>query len=562
MIRSRASLRCERSRALARGFRVFPVWRARWSRLSFAELNHTAESIAEFAPANSRRASQALRERAERYQELFESMSEGFCVIEWIEEADDFRIVEANPAFGRQSGLADVDGRTLRELIGAEAEEWIAIYQNVLETGEPLRFARELASRGRWLEVYAYRVGDGAKQHVGVVFHDITENRRAQEILERSHSTFYNLIQNDPFGVYVIDADFRLAIVSLGAQKVFSNVCPLIGRDFAEVLRIVWPEPFATEAIELFRHTLKTGESYSAPSTVERRHDIAETEAYDWRIDRIALPDGRLGVVCYFYDLSERQRLSEELATAQRKLQTHATDLEAQVSERTCKLRDTIAELETISYSISHDMRAPLRAMQGFAQALLDDHKSKLDADGAAYLERISSAARRLDSLIQDILLYTGVTREKLVLADIALEPAVREIIVTYHPDQEGCICVERPLPAVRAHQAFLSQILSNLITNALKFVPRGRVPRVRIRAEDAGEFAKIWVEDEGIGISPEHASRIFQVFGRLHSDSEYPGTGIGLAIVKRAAERLGGEVGVQSAPGQGSRFWITLRKA
>lgn len=125
---------------------------------------------------------------------------------------------------------------------------------------------------------------------------------------ELAAETFRHLVDHSPFGIYVVDADFRLIQVSAGAQKVFENVRPLIGRDFAEVLRIIWPEPFASEAIGLFRHTLATGEPYHAPSTVEQRRDLAEVESYDWRIERLKLPDGRFGVVCHFYDLSERQR--------------------------------------------------------------------------------------------------------------------------------------------------------------------------------------------------------------------------------------------------------------
>ncbi|MFO0601521.1 MAG: PAS domain-containing protein [Polyangiales bacterium] len=139
------------------------------------------------------------------------------------------------------------------------------------------------------------------------------DRQRTEERQQRTHDTFYQLIQDDPFGVYMVDADFRLRVVSAGAQRVFENVRPLLHRDFAEVLRTIWPEPFATEAIGRFRHTLATGERYAAPPTVERRADIGETEAYDWRIDRVTLPDGRHGVVCYFYDLSERQRLEAAL---------------------------------------------------------------------------------------------------------------------------------------------------------------------------------------------------------------------------------------------------------
>lgn len=137
---------------------------------------------------------------------------------------------------------------------------------------------------------------------------DITQHKANEQAVRASRDTFQRLVQNSPFGVYAVDADFRLYLVSDGAQKVFENVHPLIGRDFADVLRTIWPEPFASEAIRLFRHTLDTGEPYHAPSTVERRQDIEGVESYDWKIERVTLPDGRPGVVCHFYDLTEREK--------------------------------------------------------------------------------------------------------------------------------------------------------------------------------------------------------------------------------------------------------------
>jgi len=135
----------------------------------------------------------------------------------------------------------------------------------------------------------------------------------AQDAVLSAHDTFRHLVEQSPFGVYAVDADFRLVQVSAGAQKVFENVRPLLGRDFSDVLRQIWPEPFASEAIGLFRHTLETGEPYHAPSTVERRRDSGDLESYDWKIERIRLPDGRWGMVCHFYDLSERQRYEAAL---------------------------------------------------------------------------------------------------------------------------------------------------------------------------------------------------------------------------------------------------------
>ena len=154
---------------------------------------------------------------------------------------------------------------------------------------------------------------EGHPERTMAVIQDITERKQADEKLRIAHGTFRHLVENSPFGIYTVDADFQLVQVSLGAQKVFENVYPLIGRDFAEVIRILWPEPFASEAIAIFRQVLETGEPYHAPGTVEVRADIAAVESYDWKVERIALPDGRLGAVCHFYDLSERQRFESLL---------------------------------------------------------------------------------------------------------------------------------------------------------------------------------------------------------------------------------------------------------
>ncbi len=142
---------------------------------------------------------------------------------------------------------------------------------------------------------------------------DITERKTSEDLLRRNHDTFFNLIENAPFGLYIVSADFHLLQVSRASQDIFANVRPLIGRDFSEVLRTVWAEPFASEAIGRFQHTLATGEPYHAPNTTQPRGDIAEVQSNDWKIERITLPDGQHGVVCYFYDISERIGAQEKL---------------------------------------------------------------------------------------------------------------------------------------------------------------------------------------------------------------------------------------------------------
>src|SRR5687767_6821833 len=192
-------------------------------------------------------------------------------------------------------------------------------FQRVASGGE---FQSETVDRRRDgtsfpIEVIGTPLTINGQPHLMSVIRDITERKQAEEQLRRSHDTFYNLIQNNPFGVYVVDADFRLRQVSLGSRKVFGGISPLLGRDFAEVLRAVWAEPFASEAIARFRHTLDTGEPFASPSTVEQRQGTGELEGYDWRIERITLPDGRFGVVCYFYDLSQRLQWEEAIRASE-----------------------------------------------------------------------------------------------------------------------------------------------------------------------------------------------------------------------------------------------------
>ena len=171
----------------------------------------------------------------------------------------------------------------------------------------------------------------------------IVERALAEEALRASHDTFRHLVENSPFGVYAVDADFRLVQVSAGAQKVFENVRPLIGRDFADVLRHIWPESFAAEAIGHFRRVLETGVPYHAPGTVETRRDVERVESYDWKVERLTLPDGRHGAVCHFYDLSERERYEAALRESEARLRMALEAGRAGIWESTPATGDFIA---------------------------------------------------------------------------------------------------------------------------------------------------------------------------------------------------------------------------
>jgi signal transduction histidine kinase len=209
-------------------------------------------------------------------------------------------------------------------------------------------------------------------------------------------------------------------------------------------------------------------------------------------------------------------------------------------------------------------MRAPLRAMQGFAQLLLENHAATLDAHSLDQLQRINASAARLDELIADVLTYSRLLRSEIVLQPVNLDELVHQIIATYPQLQANGaeIVIEGAIPSVRANEASLTQVVSNLLTNAVKFVPPGTAPRVRVRAERIESNVRLSIVDNGIGIDLRDHERIWTIFTRIGRARDYDGTGIGLAIVRKAVERMQGTVGVESVLGAGSTFWFQLRAA
>lgn len=236
--------------------------------------------------------------------------------------------------------------------------------------------------------------------------------------------------------------------------------------------------------------------------------------------------------------------------------------LNAQLKQRVNELTDINSELEAFSYSISHDLRAPLRSMQGFADALLDEHGEFLDKTGQEYAQRIVSSAKYMDALLNDLLDYSRLSRAELERQPVELQQELDELFSQLAGDiqaRHAAIRVEMDGAVVSAHAGTLRQILANLIGNALKFSHPDRAPALSVRTEKKDGAVRIWVEDNGIGIAPEHCDRIFRLFERLHTSDSYPGTGIGLALVRKGAERMGGSAGVESVPDEGSRFWVEL---
>lgn len=248
--------------------------------------------------------------------------------------------------------------------------------------------------------------------------------------------------------------------------------------------------------------------------------------------------------------------------TRRKEAEDQVKNLNHELSNQLTALTETNRQLEAFNYSISHDLRAPLRSMQCFAQALLDECGSNLGQEGKDYAERIIKSSHYMDALLRDLLQYSRVARSELSLAPVNLEAVVKDALDQNEKeivDKKAIVEIRNPLGSVIGHSMTLVQILANLIGNGLKFVQSGSLPLIRIYTESIDGMVRIWVDDNGIGIAPEHQGKIFDLFVRLHSHSSYTGTGVGLAIVQKGAERMGGRAGVLSQVGKGSRFWVEL---
>lgn len=304
-------------------------------------------------------------------------------------------------------------------------------------------------------------------------------------------------------------------------------------------------------------HALATHSDYDIEYLVHRPSGEVRWVAARGRgiYDELGRPTGMRGVV---QDITARKEIEEKLRAHER---AYAADLERRVEERTASLREAIQQMEEFSYSVSHDLRGPLRAMEAYAQALAEDYGNKLDATAHQYIARIQQSSARMDRLTRDLLTYSRVVRTEVTVGPVDLDRLVSDIMHQYVDLQEpkATVVTEGALGSVLGHESSLGQALANLMTNAVKYVAKDVKPCVVVRAREHGGRLRIEVVDNGIGIRLQDQKNLFRVFERVQTVAKYEGTGVGLAIVRKAVEKMGGTCGVESDGTSGSTFWIEL---
>ena len=534
---------------------------ARWA-LLVGSLVVLALVITLLRSALSRQLGERLRAERQRDEAtalldtLFEQAPVGLGFLD-----GELRYQRVNTALAEVDGLSVPQhlGRTVAEVLPGPGVRMAERFERVLARGEAISGDEVVVEapdapgvRRHWLaSYYPVRGRDGASVGVGAVMIDISDRKRAEQQAERMRRLYESIFESAGEGILALDERGRATAANATALQ-------MLGFESGELL--------GREMHRTIHHSHADGSPYPAAecpisAVLEdgRPRHVRRAEVF-WRKDGTSFPvefataplgaTGRpAGAVVLFKDVSERREAEAQLVAAAFELESHAAELER-----------SNAELEQFAYVASHDLSEPLRMISGFTQLLAQRYRGRLDDDADEFIGFIVDGVERMQSLINDLLDYSRVGRRALRRERVDVGAVVEQTLQALRPaiDEAGAAVQVEPLPSVPGDPVQLGQLFQNLIANAIKF--RGdEPPRVRVSAQAMHTGWRFEVADNGIGIEPRHAERIFKMFQRLHGREDYAGTGIGLAICRKIVERHGGRIWVEAAEGGGSRFVFTV---
>ncbi len=489
-------------------------------------------------------------------ESILNRMSDGVVVADL---AGRFTIF--NPAAEKTLGLGIVD---------AALPDWAGCYglyqpdQETLFSSDRLPLARAIrgecvddvemfvrnATRtdGAWLRVSGRPLLDEHENPSGgvVVFRDISERKRAEE------EKFRLAAESAPNGFVMINRDGQIVLVNSQAERLF-------GYHHGEMLG----KPVEMLIPERFRDTYPRDRDqfFAAP---EARAMGKGVDLYGLRKDGSEFPvevgltpirsDGELLAIAAVVDITERKRAEQEA-------QRHNEQLERAVAERTGQLAAANEELESFSYSVSHDLRAPLRAMNGFAKILEEDFGTRLEDGSLRYLGLIQKNAQQMGCLIDDLLAFSRLNRQKLTRSSVDPAMLAREVFDSLEADRKGrdIELAIGEMPSCKADYNLLRQVFANLLSNAIKFTRSRNKARIEVGSTMQDGRPVYVVRDNGVGFDARYTDKLFRVFQRLHRVEDYEGTGVGLAIVQRIVARHGGRTWAESVLDDGATFYFTL---
>ena len=496
-----------------------------------------------------------LKASEEKYRRLFETMKEGFALHEIITDEHgqpvDYRYLDVNPAFEALTGLPREQwiGRTVMEVIPQTEPYWIETYGHVALTGEPARIENYSAPLGRWYQVFAYCP---YPKQFAVLVVDVTERKLAEEALRKSEAQLRTLIDTIPDLVWLKDLSGVYQYCNNRFESFFgAKEQDIIGRTDYDFVDRELADAFRANdliAIAAGKATMNEEEITFAD---DGHHEFLETIKMPV-LENEGVPLAVLGIG---RNITERKQAEAEILRMNE-------ELERRVQERTAQLQAANEELESFSYSVSHDLRGPLRGIDGFSRALLEDHQDRMDETGRHYLTRIRTGTQRMGQLIDDLLKLSRVNRSEMDRMDVDVSSLCRKVLeerALADPARRVEFSIQPGL-LVRADRRLLLVVLENLLGNAWKFTSKSEDAQIKVGATRSPDGARaFFVRDNGAGFDMAYSNKLFNAFQRLHTAEEFEGTGIGLAIVQRIIHRHGGQIWAEAEPGKGATFFFTL---
>lgn len=507
----------------------------------------------------------AARERAELLQTTLASIADGV-----ISTDTKGQVNLVNPAAERLIGWTSTEAKgkslgTVFEIFNQQTGETVEDpVSKVLKEGKTVGLANHTVLRsrsGKELPIAdsaaPIRDDTGVLDGVVLVFRDCSEERRVG--LLRQHLAA--IVESSDDAIVSKDLNGIITAWNLGAERMFGyQPEEVIGRS----ITLLIPPDRQDEEVRILS-ALRRGERVDHFETVRVRKDgkllnVSET------ISPVRDEEGKLvGASKIARDITRQKADEAELRQTRDQLKVRVAERTRELSQANERLFSANKQLEGFAYTIAHDLRAPLRAIQGLATMLQEEYAGAIPEDGKLLCTRLIGNAELMDRLIEDLLNYSRVATSELVLTRVELESAVSRataLLSRTLEETSARLDIKPPLPAVVAHEQTLVHVISNLVSNAVKFVSPGTQPHVTIFASQRDGVVRLTIQDNGIGIAPDYHERIFEIFERLHDVNTYPGTGVGLAVVRKGIERMGGKLGLESSPGVGSRFWFELKSA
>jgi PAS domain S-box-containing protein len=495
----------------------------------------------------------ALIAREREFASLFEGMMEGVATHELVRDAGgtpvDYLILDVNPAFAEQTGLAadEVRGRRGSEVFASELPPFLDEYARSVDTGSDQRLEGYVEPLGRHLQVSVTPQGG---ERFAAIVQDVTPAKLHEQELAASEALFRYVFENALVGMSMTEPT--------GEVHVNQALCLMLGYAPEDLRDKRWQEITPPEDIPEIEARLAPLLAGTADAARFQKRYLRKDGGIVWADVSTRLRRDDAGEPLYFItavlDISHRVK-------AEMRISRLNEELEQRVADRTAELDAANKELEAFAYSVSHDLRAPLRHVSGFSALLSARAGDQLDDKSRHYVERISDSVNEMGTLIDDLLAFSRTGRKELSIERVDMDALVAEALAPLREDtrDRSVDWVVTPLPPTAGDRSLLRQVWANLLDNAVKYT-RGRDPaRVEIGALEEDHSNVFYVRDNGVGFDMEYAHKLFGVFQRLHSAAEFEGTGIGLANVQRIIARHGGRVWAEGATGEGAAFYFSL---